>query len=130
MTRTSLIAILISILSLPALGQYIPNNSQAFQFASLYNPGFTGVERFGDLKLSYRYQWTGFGPNAPKFVNLSFNMRLKNPVDLAYNAMRTSNPNMMRAQNMPAGKKIIHGFGTNVFQWGDGIIEAYGAGVS
>ena len=50
--------------------QYIPNNAQGFQFMPLYNPAFTGIENFNDLKFSYRYQWAGFGSHSPKFINL------------------------------------------------------------
>ncbi|MBL7856239.1 MAG: PorP/SprF family type IX secretion system membrane protein [Cyclobacteriaceae bacterium] len=110
--------------------QFIPNNNQAFQFMSLYNPGFTGVESFGDLKLSYRYQWTGFGADAPKFINLAYNMRLRQPLDLTQNALRTSNAISMRPENLPKSKGTIHGFGANVFNESVGQVERIGGGVN
>ena len=82
--------------NLHCIGQFIPNSSQNFQFAPLYNPAFTGIEGFRDVKLGYRYQWTGFGSEAPKFINASFNFRLKEPLDLTLNALRTS---MEKTQN-------------------------------
>jgi type IX secretion system PorP/SprF family membrane protein len=110
--------------------QYLPNNSQAFQFAPIINPAFSGIENFNDLKLSYRYQWTGFGNNSPKFVNMSYNTRLKQPLDLSYNSLRTSTPSMMRAQGIPRRKRMIHGLSVNVFQSRIGVINSVGAGAN
>src|SRR6267143_2611708 len=67
---------------LAADAQYVPTSSQPFQFASLYNPAFTGIEPYGDLRLGYRNQWTGFGSNAPKFIQLAYNFRVQQPADL------------------------------------------------
>ena len=72
--------------------QYIPNNAQTFQFMPLLNPAFSGIEPFNDLKFSYRYQWSGFGDYAPKFLNLSYHTRLVEPLDLTYNSLRLSEP--------------------------------------
>src|SRR5687767_5857234 len=96
---------------LVAHAQYLPNSSQAFQFASVYNPAFTGVENYGDLKLGYRYQWTGFGNNAPKFMNIAYNIRLNQPVDLKRNSLRTSNP----YYKLPISQRVIHGLGVSLF---------------
>src|SRR5687767_14173180 len=104
----SFFTVALSILYLSLQAQYVPNNSQAFQFAPIFNAAFSGIENFNDLKLSYRYQWTGFGSNSPKFINLSYNTRLRKPVDLAYNSLRISNPSMMRAQGIPRSKRMIH----------------------
>ncbi len=109
--------------------QYVPNSGQAFQFASLYNPSFAGVESFGDLKLSYRYQWTGFKENAPKFINLSYNVRLKQPVDLNLNALRTSQGGSKRS-TIPKRKQVVHGLGLNIFNEQVGLIDRLGGGVT
>jgi type IX secretion system PorP/SprF family membrane protein len=114
------------LLSFVARAQYLPNNSQAFQFAPLYNPAFTGIENFKDLKLSYRYQWSGFGANAPKFINLSYNFRLKEPLDLSYNTLRISDPSLLRADRLPRNKQIIHGLGGNIFHSQLGPFETIG----
>jgi len=119
-----IIGLMLTGISLQA--QYIPNNSQAFQFASIYNPAFTGIENFQDMKLSYRYQWSGFGANAPKFINLSYNMRLKQPLDLSYNALRISDPSLLKADKLPRAKQIIHGLGGNVFHSQVGPLETVG----
>ncbi|MBT1704468.1 PorP/SprF family type IX secretion system membrane protein [Chryseosolibacter indicus] len=108
-------------------GQYLPNNSQVFQFSSVLNPAFSGIENFNDLKLSYRYQWTGFGSQAPKFVNLAYNTRLKQPLELGYNSLRLSNPAMVR---IPRKRRMIQGFSLNVFQSSVGVIKSLGAGAS
>jgi hypothetical protein len=34
--------------------QHLPGSAQPFQFAPLFNPAFTGIENYGDLKLAYR----------------------------------------------------------------------------
>jgi len=108
-------------------GQYMPNNAQAFQFAPIVNPAFSGIENFSDLKLSYRYQWTGFGDNSPKFINVSYNTRLKQPLDLAYNSLRISNPSLMR---VPRLKRSIHGLSAQLFQSTVGVITSIGGGVT
>lgn len=117
----------LTILCIGAYAQYLPNNSQIFQFSPILNPGFSGIENFSDLKFSYRYQWTGFGGNSPKFINLSFNTRLKQPLDMAYNSIRISNSAMM---NVPRRKRIIHGLAGHVFQSQMGVIKSLGAGAT
>src|SRR6187397_3016021 len=103
------------IISTNLTAQYIPHNSQSYQLMALFNPSFTGVESYNDLKLSYRYQWTGFGQYSPKFFNLSYQRRIKQPLDMNYNSQRLSN-SALRNQQIPKGKQIIHGLGFNVFQ--------------
>lgn len=128
MKRILLVAVF-ALLSLRGMSQYVPNSSQGFQFAPLYNPAFSGIEGYQDLKLGYRYQWTGFGSDAPKFINLSFNFRLKEPLDLTLNAIRTS---MAKAQNkeIPKIKRSIHGFGANIFSEQVGLIDRIGGGIN
>jgi type IX secretion system PorP/SprF family membrane protein len=113
-----------------ATAQYVPNNGQAFQFIAVTNPAFSGVENFGDLTMSYRYQWSGFGSYSPKYLNLSYNTRLKHPVDLRQNSMRISRPSLIRQDNLPKGKRIIHGLGLNGFQSTVGVINSVGGSVN
>jgi type IX secretion system PorP/SprF family membrane protein len=109
--------------------QYIPISSQGFHFASNYNPAFSGVEAYQDLKLGYRYQWAGLGDDAPRFVNVAFNFRVKEPLDLTLNAIRTS---MAKTQNeeIPRAKRIIHGMGVNVFSEKESLINRIGGGIN
>ena len=126
-----LLFILIVLGGWEANAQYIPNSNQSFQFAPLLNPAFTGVEGFRDLKLSYRYQWTGFGPNAPKYINLSYNFRIKEPLDLTLHALRTSSTVSKRKKDeVPVLKKTIHGLGGNVFNESVGPISRVGGGIN
>lgn len=111
------------------VAQFIPNNAQAFQFMHLYNPAFTGIESYHDLKVSYRYQWSGLGSDAPKFMNLSFVTRLKQPMDLQYHALRSGNPAAADSRNYPKSRTIIHGLGVNVFHETFGAVKRVGAGV-
>jgi type IX secretion system PorP/SprF family membrane protein len=111
-------------------GQYVPNNSQGYQFMPVFNPAFSGVESFTDAKLSYRYQWAGFGQYAPKFINLGLHLRVKQPLDLSYNSSRTSNMSRARAQRLPKGKRMIHGFGINLFQSSVGVVQSVGGSLT
>lgn len=113
------------------LAQYVPNSNQGFQFAPVFNPAFSGMEGFGDLKLSYRYQWAGFGADAPKFVNLSYNFRVKEPLDLTLHSLRTTSSQTQRKKDdIPTIKKVIMGLGVNVFNEQVGPINRLGGGVN
>ena len=125
------LSILILLMSWGTLSaQYLPANGQAFQFMPLFNPAFTGVENFADLKLSYRYQWSGYGSQAPKFLNVGFSTRLKHPLDLTYNAPRSSHTTALQPTNFPIGKTLIHGFGVNVFTESYGAIKRTGGALN
>jgi type IX secretion system PorP/SprF family membrane protein len=110
--------------------QYIPNNAQTFQFMPLFNPAFTGIENFNDLKFSYRYQWSGFGSYSPKFINLAYNTRLIEPLNLAHNSLRLSDPSATSPENLPRSKRMIHGLGGNVFHSQVGVLKSVGANVN
>lgn len=125
----SILSLAFALLATVAFAQCLPNNAQAFQFAQLYNPAFSGIENYNDLKLAYRYQWTGFGENSPRFVNLSFNTRTVQPVDLSYNSLRTSNTTLERPQGIPRRKRMIHGLSVNLFESEIGVINNIGGGV-
>jgi type IX secretion system PorP/SprF family membrane protein len=124
-----LIWMVFGLMTVGAHAQYVPNNSQGYQFMSLFNPAFSGVENFGDLKLSYRYQWVGF-QGAPKFINLSYNGRLKQPVDYSFNSLRVSNTSAAESRVVPKMKGMIYGFGVNVFQYQDAMLNSVGGSFS
>jgi type IX secretion system PorP/SprF family membrane protein len=114
-----------------AHAQYLPSSSQPFQFASGYNPAFSGIDPHGDLKLGYRYQWAGFGDAAPKFINMQYNVRLKQPVDLITHSPRMSNASEINTPSfVPAGKRVIHGLGVNFIHESNSIITHIGGAVS
>lgn len=114
--------------TLPA--QYIPNHAQSFQFMPLYNPAFSGIESFNDLKLSYRYQWSGFGDYSPKFLHLGYTTRLIKPLDLTYNSLRLSDPSAAKPESLPRSRRMIHGLGGNVFHSKIGVLGSVGANVN
>jgi type IX secretion system PorP/SprF family membrane protein len=125
------ILLITCILSSPVVGQYIPNSNQAFQFMPVINPAFSGIEGFKDLKLSYRYQWSGFGGDAPKFMNLTYNFRVKEPLDLSLHALRTnSTTTRKKKDDIPFLKKVIHGLGANLFNERVGPIDRTGGGIN
>ncbi len=107
--------------------QYIPHTGQPFQFAPVYNPAFTGIENFVDVKLGHRYQWAAFGSSAPQFSNLAVNFRTKQPLDLKVNALRPSRTNF--TQIVPRSKLSYHGLGFNVFNEKIGPLAEFGLGV-
>jgi type IX secretion system PorP/SprF family membrane protein len=123
------LGVLLGLITFGLHAQYVPNNSQGYQFMSVFNPAFSGVENFGDLKFSYRYQWAGF-EGAPKFINLSYNGRLKNPVDYSYNSLRVSNSAAANSRVVPKMKGMIYGFGVNLFQYQDAILNSIGGSVN
>jgi type IX secretion system PorP/SprF family membrane protein len=111
--------------------QYIPNSSQPFQYMPVYNPAFAGMDEFTDLRLGYRQHMTGFGGSAPKMLNAVINFRLRQPLDLVTHAMRSSNGEALRDANiLPRRKRIIHGFGGNVYNEKVGLFNRLGAGVT
>jgi type IX secretion system PorP/SprF family membrane protein len=124
--------------------QYVPGTNQPFQYAPVFNPAFSGIEGYKDLKLGYRYQWTGFGAGAPKWLNLTYNFRLKEPLDLNLHALRTNSSlrtatsankqrtsnNQRRPDELPALKRAIHGFGVNVYNESLGPIKRVGGGIN
>jgi type IX secretion system PorP/SprF family membrane protein len=110
--------------SIAAYAQYIPNSNQAYQYSSVYNPAFSGIENFSDLKLGYRYQWTAYGTDAPRFVNLVYNDRLNNPAAWVRNSFRGSTP-----ARLPKSKRIIHGISANVYNEDVGVVNRWGGGV-
>lgn len=112
-----------------ASAQYIPNNAQTFQFMPLFNPAFSGIENFNDMKFSYRYQWSGFGSYSPKFINISYNTRLIVPLDLAYNSLRLSDPSATNPENLPRSRRMIHGVGGNLFHSEVGVLSSVGGNV-
>jgi type IX secretion system PorP/SprF family membrane protein len=130
MKKKYFFSIVLGLVSTAVSAQYIPNNSQGFQFISLFNPAFTGVENFNDLKLSYRYQWAGFGKYSPKFINLAYSKRIKQPLDLSYNAQRLSSYSGSQMEQLPRSKKIIHGLGGNIFQSTVGVMKSIGGAVN
>lgn len=117
-------------LALSANGQYVPYSNQMFQYAASYNPAFTGVDPFTEIKLGYRSQWTGFGADGPKFANIVLNTRLKQPLDLRHNALRTSDVDALKPANLPRGKRIFHGLGFNVFKEQVSVVHRTGGVVN
>lgn len=123
--------VFLCLLSSAVFAQYVPNSNQAFQFAPILNPAFTGLEAYRDLKFSYRYQWTGFGSNAPKFINLAYNFRVKEPLDLTLHALRvTSATTRRKKDDIPTIKKAIHGLGGNFFNEEVGPVSRIGGGIN
>jgi type IX secretion system PorP/SprF family membrane protein len=110
--------------------QSLPTTGQVYQFMPGYNPAFTGIENFYDLKISYRYQWSGLGAEAPTFLNVAYSMRLKQPIDLTYNSLRSSHTTAIAPENYPRSKTLIHGFGVTAFHESYKPTVRTGAGIN
>jgi type IX secretion system PorP/SprF family membrane protein len=121
------IALLLA-LPLTSFAQYIPHSGQNFQFAPVYNPAFSGIENYIDVKASHRYQWTAFKSDAPQFTNLAVNFRIKQPLDLKLNALRPSRTDFSNL--VPRRKLSIYGLGFNVFNEQVGPIKRRGVGAN
>lgn len=106
--------------------QYVPNSGQAFQFYSMFNPAFSGIDPFTTVRLGYGYRWAGFA-GAPKSINLSYNTRIIKPLDLSTNSLRLSNFSAVR---IPKSRQVAVGFGMNVFQTTYGPVETVGGSVN
>jgi type IX secretion system PorP/SprF family membrane protein len=122
-----LLIIVFCIVSGCAYSQYIPGSAQPFQLAPLFNPAFTGIENFNDFKFAYRYQWAAFKENAPQFANLSYTVRIKHPLDLKVNSIRTSRSDFTRI--VPKIRLNVQGLGFNVFSDEYGPMKRYGGGL-
>ncbi len=124
----TIVAVSLLVLSATTLcAQHIPGGAQPFQIAPLYNPAFTGIENFGDLKFSYRYQWAAFKDNAPQFANISYTTRIKQPLDLKINSIRTSRSDFSKM--VPKLRLNIQGLGFNAFSDQYGPLQRVGGGI-
>src|SRR4051812_41954386 len=115
MRRLLTIGVLMVCVVFATRGQYLPTTGQPFQFAPVYNPAFSGIDPFGDIRLAYRSQLGNSGPNSPKFFNGMYNFRLTQPFDGNMNGLRTSKP-VESAQLRRNG--VVHGMGINLFDEG------------
>ena len=127
MKRIILVTIGLLIFSVYAKAQYLPTTGQPFQFAPVYNPGFTAIDPFGDIRLAYRAQIGTYGANSPSFMNALYQFRLNEPVDVNLNGLRTASEVKQPESTRQMG--IIHGMSVNVFNESLGIIGRKGLGV-
>lgn len=126
MKKIILVAIGALILSFQTRAQYLPTTGQPFQFTSVYNPAFTAIDPFGDIRLGYRTQIGSYGANSPSFFNALYQFRLTQPRDGNLNGLRTgSNPAPFTRALAKA-----HGMGVNIFDEELGIMGRRGAGLS
>lgn len=122
-----LLQFLLLIVPLTASSQYVPQSGQNFHFAPVFNPAFTGIENFIDVKAGHRYQWTGFKNNAPQFSNLMFNFRIRQPLDLTSNGLRPSRSDFSNI--IPKRKLAINGLGFNLYYESTGPLQRSGVGL-
>jgi type IX secretion system PorP/SprF family membrane protein len=127
MKKVAIVTIAVLGFAFAAQAQYLPTTGQPFQFAPVYNPAFTAIDPFGDVRLSYRSQFGGFGANSPSFFNALYQFRLTRSLDPNLNGLRTSN--MQRRNEYARVLGISHGMSVNVFDEQLGMISRKGAGI-
>jgi len=115
------------LLSFCTKAQYLPTTGQPFQFAPVYNPAFTAIDPFGDIRLAYRSQFGAYGANSPSSFNALYQFRLTQPHDAALNSLRTG---LAPTSEPTRVMGIIHGMSVNAFDEQLGVMGRKGAGVS
>lgn len=125
MKRLILVTIGALLIGFSARAQYLPTTGQPFQFAPVYNPAFTGIDPFGDIRLAYRSQLGAFGANSPSFFNALYQFRLTQPYDANLNGLRTASPSTESIRVMGNA----HGMSVNVFDEQLGVMNRKGAGI-
>jgi type IX secretion system PorP/SprF family membrane protein len=110
-----------------AQAQYLPTTGQPFQFAPVYNPAFTAIDPFGDVRLAYRSQLGANGGNSPSFFNALYQFRLTRSLDPKLNGLRTSNPAKTDESARILG--MSHGMSVNIFDEQLGIMARKGGGI-
>lgn len=113
MLRQVVIVLFCAMGAWPCKAQFVSRTAQPFQLASTYNPAFSGIEGYGDLKLAYRYQWTGY-TDAPSYIYATFNGRLKRPTVWNDQSLRLSSAAQQQMGAMPKGKGVMMGWSAQV----------------
>jgi type IX secretion system PorP/SprF family membrane protein len=106
--------------------------SQRFQNPTAYNPAFTGIDNFLDIKAGYRKQWTGI-PDGPQIYYLTVSGVLVKPKyeSIRSNALRISDPTLMSgSNNFNRFSAIKHGIGANILNDSYGPFNQLSAFVS
>lgn len=126
MKKIIIVAIGALILSFHTRAQYLPATGQPFQFTPVYNPAFTAIGPFGDIRLAYRTQLGTYGANSPSFFNALYQFRLTQPKDASLNGLRTGSASTESTREMG----MIHGMAVNAFDESLGVMGRKGAGLS
>ena len=127
MRRVIVVIVAIAGLVLTSRAQYLPTTGQPFQFAPVYNPAFTAIDPYGDVRLAYRSQLGAYGANSPSFLNALYQFRLTQPHDANLNALRTGSSSPAESTRAMG---IVHGMSVNIFDEQLGVMGRKGVGVS
>lgn len=76
MIKRLAVILFFAVITFPSMGQYKFQFAQYQQTALAYNPGFTGIEDFIDIKIGYRNRWAGLD-NSPTTSLLTTNLAVK-----------------------------------------------------
>ncbi len=92
--------------------------SQFYEVAPAFNPAFTGINNFTDVKIVHRNQWTGFA-DAPttNYIGIYSSKQNEIPLSIKEYSLRISNPHLYDSILSLAPKikdKIKHGYGGNI----------------
>lgn len=89
--------------------------TQYFQNAPTFNPAFTGIDNFIDIKVGYKQQWTGIDNSARTLYASAYGLLVRSKYDkIKSNSLRISDPSLYEENEDNDFKKsagIKHGIG-------------------
>lgn len=134
MKKKLIIVVIILTASIEAIGQDNFYVSQYFQVGPMFNPAFTGIDNFLDIKINYRNQWGGFS-DAPSTNYIGVNGYFQKETQQAYKqyALRTSNPYFLDSlgqKGISLGEQLRHGLGGNIIYDVQGPFEQISGNVN
>jgi len=92
--------------------------SQFHEAAPAFNPAFTGIDDFLDVKIIRRNQWSGFeGTPTTNYIGVYNNLRNEEVISIKELSLRISNPHLYDSLTSAAPRikdKIKHGYGGNI----------------
>ncbi len=110
-----LILVVIVIATTRSWGQNTYQLTQYFQNAPAFNPAFTGIDNFTDIKFGYRQNWTGIDANARTIYASVYGLLVRSKYDkLKSSSLRISDPSLYEeteSKNFKRSAAIKHGVG-------------------
>lgn len=105
--------------------------SQFFANPSLFNPAFSGMENYLDLKLGFRQRWSGFDDqNEQIYLNASGFIGPQTPTSFRGNSLRISKPEAYSEFDKLKNLRKRHGWGGIVFSQNFGAYSALEVGLN
>mgnify|MGYP001074392309 CR=1 FL=1 len=107
--------IILLLFSCSAWSQNSYQLTQYFQNAPAFNPAFTGIDNFTDVKIGYRQSWTGIDNSARTLYASVYGLLVRSKYDkIKSNSLRISDPSLYESNDSESFKRsaaIKHGIG-------------------